>query len=171
MTARRRDPAIFRDPQSRQSATSFLEHLRTSLRKLPERPSFHILNGILFENFFDSRGLRRKVAKADYIDEAFALEEDEARKEFIQQRLQPYHDSPFYFPSSLAEDSVDVVVGRFSDKLTVTKMCFEGENVLYNDDGDGYLELSDDISLQKDTVGSFRTRLARAQSCRRSGSR
>ena len=147
------------------SATAFVEDLRRSLGSLPGNVGFHLLNGMLFEIYFDSRGLRRRKVKAEYLDEVFALEEDTAHADsfqFIQRRLQPYRDLLFYFPGSPGEVCLDVVIGRFNSKPAVTKICYEAENVLYNAEGDGYFELDDEVSLEDDTVESFRTKLSHA---------
>jgi hypothetical protein len=54
---------------SANSAVNFLTHLNANLARLPENVAFHVLNGVLFEIYFDSTGLKRKKAKAGRIDE------------------------------------------------------------------------------------------------------
>lgn len=150
---------------SSNASSSFVNDLRNSLAALPKGLGFHVLNGMLFEIYFNSEGLKRKRAKATYLDEVFALEEDEDHAEsfaFIQQRLLPYRDELFYMPGSTTTIAVDAVIGRYEKKPAIETVCFEGERVLYNSAGDGYFELNENESLEKDTKESFRVKLTEA---------
>src|SRR5262249_29192044 len=52
-------------------ASSFMENLGVSLSRYSEFAKLHILNGMLYEIYFNSQGLKRKRAKATRLDEVF----------------------------------------------------------------------------------------------------
>lgn len=64
----------------------------------------HVLNGILFEIYFNSEGkFRQKNNKSGLIDEIFELEENkrfESSFNFIQEQLELFRDFIYYIPSA-----------------------------------------------------------------------
>lgn len=126
------------------SASAFISDLKASLAPLPATTGFHVLNGIFFEIYFDKAGRFRTTPKAGKIDEVFALEENDQYANsirFLQEKLQPYRERLFYFPGTLAQACFDVVLVEHKGYATLEQICFEGENVLYQD-GVGYFMLS-----------------------------
>ena len=95
------------------SAQSFMSSLTTNLRKYTTGTGEnHILNGILFEIYFDSHGEFRQpsIKRNDYFDAVMALRKrDEYAKsfEFIRTLLAPYKENLLY------------VVPEYDDKLDV----------------------------------------------------
>lgn len=80
----------------------------------------HILNGILFEIYFNSQGkLREGLSfKSSQIDNVFALEEDERYSssfEFINFQLQAFKDYVFYIPSSKPSTFVIEIILEHSE--------------------------------------------------------
>lgn len=64
----------------------------------------HVLNGILFEIYFNSKGqFRQSKFKVGLIDEIFVLENNKKYKksfEFIKEQLNPFHEYLYYIPSN-----------------------------------------------------------------------
>lgn len=82
----------------------FFENLKDNLLKWNIDGENHILNGILYEIYFDSDGqLREGLSfKSALIDKIFTLEEDKnyaSSIEFIQNQLSPFKDYILYIPS------------------------------------------------------------------------
>jgi len=147
------------------AARFFMSSLAASLSGFTEPVRFHLLNGMLYEVYFDSRGLKRKRAKADQLDEIFALEDVDAYStsfEFIRKALLPYLSELFYTPGSKTEVCVDLVVGKSGDVPVLTKVCFEGQNVLYNVTGDGYFDVTRDFLGPVETRATLRAKLSAA---------
>lgn len=147
------------------SAVSFVESLGQSLSPYSEFARLHLLNGILYEIYFDSRGLKRKRAKADKLDEVFALEESPSFSdsfEFIHKALQPYLAELFYVPGSKTEVCLDVVLGENGELPAVTRVCFEGQNILYNAAGDGYFDASTELTGNTENRITLRARISAA---------
>lgn len=85
------------------SANSIIKNLDEWLKDWFIGEENHVLNGILFEIYFNSKGqFRQYEFKAGLIDDIFKLENIERYKssfEFIQNQLNPFHEYLFYIPS------------------------------------------------------------------------
>jgi hypothetical protein len=82
-------------------AIAYLDNLQNRLSPLGKSIFFHVLNGILFEIYFDSGGSFRNKLKAKMIDAVFGVEGSEMFKksfQFSQQVLTPYLKNLFYIP-------------------------------------------------------------------------
>lgn len=132
-------------------AMSYLDNLQDRLSSLNDSVSFHVLNGILFEIYFDSTGNVRSTPKSDMIDPVFRVEESETYNDsfqFIMQALTPYLKHLFYIPSSARGISIDVTCIDFEQNTkALNAVYFEGDNVLYDDSGDHYFDPNEDDFL------------------------
>lgn len=86
------------------SAQSIFTNLSTWLEKYSnEDGENHVLNGILFEIYFNSKGqFRQERFKSDFNEEIFQLQDNPKFKtsfEFIQKQLIPFHEFLFYIPT------------------------------------------------------------------------
>lgn len=147
------------------SASSFMQGLAHSLSPYSDFARLHLLNGMLYELYFDSRGIKRKSVKAGNLDEVFVLEESPAFSssfDFIRKALQPYLGELFYVPGSMSDICVDVVIGKVGDSPAVTKVCFEGQNILYNGAGDGYFDSSTELTGHTERRATLRAKLSSA---------
>ena len=133
-------------------AENYLENLQTSLNALEGKTHFHVLNGILFEIYFDSGGKFRSNPKSTKIDPVFRIEETEHFQEsfkFIRSALRPYLKNLFYVPSSARGIGVDISCVDYKGHVAVNEIFFEGDNVLYADSGEGYYDPEEDRFLPK----------------------
>lgn len=82
----------------------FFQNLGNNLYRLSEKNGVnHILNGILFEIYFDSKGELREKPKIEALESVISLRKDYRFRqsfEFIQMVLAPYSDHIMYIPSS-----------------------------------------------------------------------
>jgi len=147
-------------------AVTYLENLHERLSSLGESMFFHVMNGILFEIYFDSSGCFRNSPKAQMIDAVFRVEESEIFKNsfrFAQQALIPYLKNLFYIPSSVRGISFNVVCGEHEqDMKAVEAVFFEGDNILYDSDGEQYFDPSEDDFLDERTRESIKDSLSQA---------
>jgi hypothetical protein len=94
-------------------ARNFLKDDLTNLSKYINNGENHLLNGVLFEIYFDSTGeFRKGNFKQNHLEEIFALRHDARFKssfDFIGTALAPYKDQLFYIPSA-NDDIIDVNV-------------------------------------------------------------
>ena len=86
------------------TANSIIKNLSTWLHKYSIGNVNHVLNGILFEIYFNSKGqFRMKNFKNELIDEIFLLEENEKYRtsfDFILKQLTPFRQFLFYLPEN-----------------------------------------------------------------------
>lgn len=120
-------------------AEAYLIHLSLKLGDLEKEVAFHILNGMLYEIYFDSSDRFREDKKVDHIAEVFALEGDERFHlsfQFIQQSLRPYSKQLFYVPGSERRVVIDVVVALNKEKkFEVRRIIYDTQEVFYANDG------------------------------------
>lgn len=85
------------------SANSIFKNLDEWLKDWFTGDVNHVLNGILFEIYFNSKGqFRQSNFKVGLIDEIFTLEKNEKYKksfEFIKEQLNPFHEYLYYIPT------------------------------------------------------------------------
>lgn len=120
-------------------AEAYLIHLSLKLGALEKEVAFHILNGMLYEIYFDSSDRFREDKKVGHIAEVFALEGDERFHlsfQFIQQSLRPYSKQLFYVPGSERRVVIDVVVALNKEKkFEVRRIIYDTQEVFYANDG------------------------------------
>lgn len=108
------------------NATSFLDNLEEKLKKYSKNGENHILNGILYEIYFNSNGdFRGDNLKNKNLEKVLVLRtKTEYKKsfEFINRILEPYREFLFYIPGD-QDDIVDV------DILASTVTSKEGGEV------------------------------------------
>lgn len=151
---------------SSSDAVAYMDNLLDRLSSLGESIFFHVLNGILFEIYFDSGGYFRNSPKAQMIDAVFRVEGSKIFKDsfrFAQQALTPYLKNLFYIPSSARGISFDVSCRECGkDMKVVEAVYFEGDNVFYDSKGEQYFDPSGDDFLIKRTKDDIRKNLSRA---------
>jgi hypothetical protein len=149
-------------------AENYLSNLQDRQTFIGESTFFHVLNGILFEIYFDSNGCFRSSPKAQMIDAVFGIEESELFKDsfrFAKQALTPYIKNLFYIPLSARGISFDVVCGEKGEGIAeVESIFFEGDNVLYDSSGEHYFDPSKEYShlLGERTRDDIRDNLSKA---------
>lgn len=128
----------------------WFENLGGNLRRWTQSGKNHILNGILFEIYFNSQGMfRRNMIKSGMLDKVCALEsmkEYADSFEFIKEQLLPFRDFLYYIPSTnpkslpveaLIEDvEYEGIGGKKKIAPTLTKLCINGRDILAEEDED-----------------------------------
>lgn len=88
------------------TANSIIKNLDTWLPKYSTGETNHVLNGILFEIYFNSKGqFRQTNFKNDFIDDIFKLQTNEKYKssfQFILKQLAPFKEFLYYYPTNPA---------------------------------------------------------------------
>ena len=113
---------------------SFIENIGTNLKKyFTEDNENHLLNGILFEMYFNSLGeFRNEHFKKSYFEIIFSLRKDQKYSkafEFIHKILLPYKDYLFYIPNASRGSNIDVNILAKSEKST----DFSGKEIFYQE--------------------------------------
>ena len=88
----------------------FFENLENNLLKYNINEENHVLNGILFEIYFDSKGEFRNELKKHNFDRVFSLRKNPIYAksfDFIGDVLQPYKEQLFYIPTN-HDEPIDI---------------------------------------------------------------
>lgn len=124
-------------------AMSVMTDLRRELAKLnDEAAALHLLNGMLFEVYFDKNGeFRGKKLKARCLPELLAVQTVKKYAPsimFIRRALEPYRASLAFLPNTVPEQVEVRLRVRNSDPPTVTSMEVGGQQLLQkaSDDDD-----------------------------------
>lgn len=90
--------------------TEFFEDLMNNLLKYNKDEENHVLNGILFEIYFDSKGDFRNELKRHDVDSVFSLRKNPMFAKsfgFIRDVLRPYKEQLFYIPT-IHDEPIDI---------------------------------------------------------------
>ena len=111
--------------------------------RIPDQAKLHILNGMAYEIYFDSKNNLRNAFKTSCLASVVNyLEKPEyyASREFIASHLCKIEDRPIYIPGQ-NERMFFIVKGQNSDEgYRVNDISYHGKSVFCNKDGSGYVE-------------------------------
>ena len=111
------------------TAIEIINNLETWLTKFTIDNENHLLNGILFEIYFNSKGkFRQDDLKNDFIDTIFSLQTNIRFKksfEFINKQLIPFRELLFYVPTNPPE-SLPIEI-RFEKKASTLDFSSEDD--------------------------------------------
>jgi hypothetical protein len=141
------------------AAITVLSGISSFLSGFEYEAAFHILNGALYEIYFDSRGRLRKDKKVQKAEMLFSLEDEEdyARSfEFIRQALLPHQKHLFYLPGICRDVIIDVVLKPvLSDTAAVVGIMIEGQDTFYADDGVTLVSGTSNLDLRSRNIRQF----------------
>jgi hypothetical protein len=120
-------------------ARGYIENFMTRTKELPDHKRKALLDGMLFEVFFNNRAELRDAVKADSFPELFLLQQhDEFREsfDFIAECLLPYSTRFYALPGKYHSVPVDVLVSKQGAQFQVDEVCLAGRNILVAEDDD-----------------------------------
>ncbi|WP_183147132.1 caspase family protein [Pseudomonas amygdali] len=123
------------------AAGRFIRDFASKTRGVTDEKRKPLLDGMLFEVFFDKHGKLREDFKAGYFSEVFDLQQFESNTpsfDFIAECLLPYAHKFHALPGKAVEVAVDVVLeARDSPQCPhVARICIASGNVLRPEDDD-----------------------------------
>jgi len=123
---------------------SYFTNINSNLNYFPDEARFHILNGIVYEIYFNNQGILREDFKSDRIDIVYnLLNEDKNRGSllYIDSKLRVYDFRILYKPILSDNISLNIICEQFAEqKYRITGIYLDGVNILYNIDGTGICE-------------------------------
>ena len=141
------------------AAQVVLSNIGSFLGKFETEVAFHILNGMLFEVYFDSNGRFRENKKTEQLETLLILEEDidfAKSFEFIRQALLPHHKELFYLPGISRDVVINVNLSSSqTEKNKIENIMFEGHDIFYTDDGISLISNAIDIPCRVRGVDWF----------------
>jgi len=120
-------------------ALAFLDKLRQELASIPIERALDLLNGMLFEVYFDSAGeFRSGKIKGRCLEKLLAIktvQKYEPSMLFIQRTLEPYRDELPFVPSASPQEVVVALSVRRSAPPLVKTLTIGGRSLLHEDKG------------------------------------
>ena len=149
---------------SERTAFGVLINLREKLAKVPPAAVNHLLNGMLFEAYFDKEGkFRGRKLKGEHLRRL--LEVQSVRRfapsvAFIRGELEPYKQHLPFLPSTPPESVVfDLGIGK-SDPARIKSVRLRGCELLAEEGEDEYFPDDRTITLEKFTLDQLRSKLS-----------
>lgn len=120
------------------SAIEYIKEYRQKTRSFPAEKTKAVLDGMLFEVFFNSKGELRKDFKLSQFNELFELKqfpEFSESFEFISEALLPSQNKFYLIPGKSRQISLDVSTTlNANNEQVIDSIIFEGFNVMRNSD-------------------------------------
>jgi hypothetical protein len=149
---------------SARTAYQFLSLFMSKTSGFEEDRRKALMDGVVFEVFFDANAQLREQPKNRYLDEVFKLQEYEelsASFAFISECLLTHADRFHAIPGKGHEITVDVVTKKKSGNRHVVKeVRFNGANILWIDEDSIVSWFADGSGYGKMTVEDFEKRLS-----------
>ena len=151
------------------SATEFMKNLANRIKVFQTGKENHVLNGILFEIYFNSEGkFRGDKLKNSFLDEAFALQgnqEFENSFKFINNQLEPFSEELFYIPTpENASFSIDMLLDKEEHEniteFKVKEIKHEGVDLLVKVENNWYFSEGGEIYYEPYTFGKLKEKIA-----------
>src|ERR1035437_7430053 len=146
------------------AALALVQGLPHSLNPASEIAKQHIVDGMLFEIYFDSQGRLRRSPKSGEFENVFRLEKDPVFQPcfvFLNTALRPYADRIFYAPGSKSSVTVNApTVEHLSGRKAIYELIFEQTNILLEASGAAALTAEQDASMTLRTVAQIKDEIA-----------
>lgn len=136
------------------NALEWIENINSNLHSIGGNAAIHILNGILFEIFFNNEGHLRESLKADYFEKPVRLCQEEqfsACSLFIRSYLEQYPQRIIYIPGSEETMNIDIIVHK-DDQYYIDGIYIDGLSCMYDEDGSNLYQYSNSSYYVKEVT-------------------
>jgi len=119
------------------SAESFIENLETRLDSYDDEISHHLLNGMLYEVFFDDVGKIKKEFDYKNYKHFYAVLQNNKfnkSKSFIASQLKNFDQKIYNFPGEYKKYAIDIKLVLSDKLLMLDRIIVDGLDALYNAD-------------------------------------
>lgn len=148
------------------NAVNIIKDLRRELANFPKSQALHILNGMLFEIYFNSEGeFRDREIKGNFIDELFELQTVKKYQKsivFIQRELEPYKECLSVMPQNPPIHIQITLEAKATKPKTIKRMLFRNRNLLIPIDENGNDYKMWRLSFKKFTIDELKDEMAEA---------
>ncbi|MDL2226571.1 caspase family protein [Deltaproteobacteria bacterium OttesenSCG-928-M10] len=120
-------------------AIELIKNLETFLEKHDEVTGFHILNGILYEIYFDSNGKLREYFNTEYFERPVSLcslESYNKSAQFIQEQLTQVMQQKIIYIPGTREICLDIKIVNHDGIQYVENIYYDGQPCMYNQNDD-----------------------------------
>jgi hypothetical protein len=149
-------------------AKGILADLRRQLAKLPDDAAVHLLNGMFFEVYFDSKGELRQARKGKYLSELLELQTVKkfwALISFIRRALSPYKAQLPFLPNIEPElVRFKLLAKRTNPPVANSLKLNDRQLLLKDDDSPDEMDRVWKLSFVNFTIAQLKRNLAEAWS-------
>ena len=125
------------------NAQSWIADLEINLNSIGGSAAIHILNGILFEIYFNSSAQIRRTLKAEQYETPVKLcikDRYAVCGLFIRDFLEQYPQRLIYIPGSRSVLTTDILISREDDEYHIDGICVDGLSCMYDEDATEFYE-------------------------------
>lgn len=125
------------------NAQSWIADLEINLNSIGGSAAIHILNGILFEIYFNSNAQIRRTLKAEQYETPVKLcikDRYAVCGLFIRDFLEQYPQRLIYIPGSRNVLTTDILISREDDEYHIDGICIDGLSCMYDEDATEFYE-------------------------------
>jgi hypothetical protein len=146
------------------SAQNFVQYISENIKRFNVDGKNHVLNGILFEIYFNREGkFRYDRLKACFMDDIMSIQKEktyESSIQFIQDQLKPFNDYLFVVPSIPPQTvSFDIITEKKPNgEFVVKSVKWEGKDILVKDSNDGFFSTGEYFETM--TYGALKYKIA-----------
>lgn len=145
------------------NAESWIDDIESNLNGIGENASLHLLNGILFEIYFDCKGRIRKDTKSECFERPVRLcqkEKYSSCASFIRSFLEQYPQRIIYIPGSSDLMTIDILVSQSENEYHIDGICIDGLSCMYDEDEIEFYKYDEDnYYVRKMTSIDLETRI------------
>ena len=126
----------------------YIQNLRSNLSLFSDEVSFHLLNGIIFEIYFNSEGKLREYFKIGFIDDVIPLLKGEKYKAsalFLKEKLDSF-DFRVIYDVTGKQNFIFELIAEYMPKTAsyrIKEIRKESKNILYNEEGSEEYKISE----------------------------
>lgn len=146
-------------------AIDYLVNFKLKVNGSPIAKQICVLEGMLFEIFFNSKGDFRDSFKVTMFNKVFDLDvhpEYQPAFDFISELLLPFNNSFYIIPGKSIDDAAIELIVKQSKKgnIIVKEIYFDGENILYGEKGWEKYALDGELSFDSMRYETFLEKLS-----------
>lgn len=123
------------------TADTWMENIEANLNSIGGSAAIHLLNGILFEIFFNSGGEIRTKLKTDYYEKPVKLcqrEKYASCGSFIRSYLEQYPQRIIYVPGAPDLLTIDILISQGERGYHIDGICVDGLSCMYDQDASDF---------------------------------
>ena len=119
------------------NAEEWIDNINSNLISIGDKASIHLLNGILFEIYFNCKGQIRKSPKSGCFEKPISIcQKDKyiSCSLFIRSHLEQYPQKIFYMPGSTNLFIIDILISQSESEYHIDGIYIDGLSCMYNED-------------------------------------
>lgn len=135
------------------NAENWIDDIESNLNHMHDNIAMHLLNGILFEIYFDSRSELRSHPKIDHFEKPVRLCQKERYSicsMFVRSYLEQYPQRIIYIPGTPTALTIDILISQNSNRWHIDGIYIDGLSCMYDKDSSELYEYDDSMPYYRE---------------------